>query len=227
MRSYGQFCPVAKAAALFCERWTPLILRDLAVGPARFSQLKRGVPLISPTLLSRRLKELEAEGIVERRGTGRGVTYALTRAGADFIPAVEVLGVWGQRWSRRDLADEEIDLGLLIWGMERGVRPDAYGRRAIVRLTLTDQPGGGRDWWFVNDGGEVELCLHDPGFEVDLYLFATLPDMIRIWRGDFSPRQAIETGRLEAEGPQWARRALAKWLAKAPLGHAPAQRRAA
>jgi len=70
MRSYGQFCPIAKAAELFCERWTALILRDLAAGATRFSQLRRGVPLASPTLLSRRLKELEAEGIIERRRPG-------------------------------------------------------------------------------------------------------------------------------------------------------------
>src|SRR5262245_63791734 len=112
MKSYGQFCPVAKAAELFCERWTALILRDLAWGATRFSELQRGVPLMSPTLLSRRLKQLEAEGIVERRADGKGgtPTYHLTDAGAEFVPVVEALGVWGQRWSRRQLAQGEIDL---------------------------------------------------------------------------------------------------------------------
>ena len=123
MKSYGQFCPVAKAAELFCERWTPLILRDLATGVTRFSELRRGVPLASPTLLSRRLKQLEAEGIIERRrvsGT-RHSSYHLTPAGAEFAPLVEALGVWGQRWARRELQKHEADLGLLIWALQRSV----------------------------------------------------------------------------------------------------------
>ena len=116
MRTYGQFCPVAKAAELFCERWTPLILRDLALGASRFSELQRGVPLASPTILARRLAQLVAEGVVERRGGPRGRrTYHLTPAGQDFVPVVMALGLWGQRWSRRELAAHEVDLGLLLW----------------------------------------------------------------------------------------------------------------
>src|SRR5262245_33451090 len=186
MKSYGQFCPVAKAAELFCERWTALILRDLAAGATRFSELQRGVPLMSPTLLSRRLKQLEAEGIIERRARERsGATYHLTAAGTEFVPVVEALGVWGQRWSRRQLAQGEIDLGLLIWGLQRSVNARAFGtRRTTVRLELTDQPKSKRCWWFVNERGELELCLEDPGFETDLYLTCTLPDMIHIIRGD-------------------------------------------
>jgi DNA-binding HxlR family transcriptional regulator len=227
MRSYGQFCPVAKAAELFCERWTALILRDLIDGATRFSQLKRGVPLASPTLLSRRLRELEAEGVVERRPapSGRGCTYHLTAAGREFAPLIEGLAVWGQRWARRELAAHEIDLTLLMWGLERGVRPDAFGaRRAVVRLALTDQPDGVQHWWFVHDGGQVELCLKDPGFEVDLYLAATLPDMIYLYRGDLSPARAIDEGRLEAHGPAWARRALPRWIGSGAVAQIRSQR---
>ena len=142
MRSYGQFCPVAKAAELFCERWTALILRDLAGGATRFSELQRGVPLASPTILSRRLKELETEGVVERRRSpsGGAWTYHLTPAGAEFAPIVEALGVWGQRWSRRDLAEHEVDLGLLVWAMEKSVRPDAFESRARRREGRVHRP---------------------------------------------------------------------------------------
>ena len=155
MKSYGQFCPVAKAAELFCERWTALIIRDLAWGATRFSELQRGAPLMSPTLLSRRLKQLEAEGILERRPAchGGGSTYHLTEAGREFVPVVEALGIWGQRWSRRQLAEGEVDLGLLVWALERSVDPDAFGPgRTVVRLELTDQPGNKRFWWFINEG---------------------------------------------------------------------------
>ena len=230
MKSYGQFCPVAKAAEVFCEKWTPLILRDLASGAQRFSELKRGVPLASPTLLSRRLKQLEAEGIIERRRskTGRSWTYHLTPAGAEFAPIVEALGIWGQRWSRRQLADHEVDLGLLVWAMERSTKPEAFGeRRTVVKLTFTDQPENKRHWWFLNESGHVELCLADPGDEVDLYLTTTVRDLIYVWRGDLPLARAVDDGRLEAHGAAWARRALSRWLGISRLAHVKPQRYAA
>jgi DNA-binding HxlR family transcriptional regulator len=233
MKRYGQFCPVAKAAEVFCERWTPIILRDLASGATRFSELKRGAPLASPTMLSRRLKQLEAEGIVARRPApdGRGQTYHLTPAGAEFAPMVEALGIWGQRWSWRELAEDEADLGLLVWALQRSVRPAALGPgRHVVKITFSDQKGRRRDWWYVNhaegERAEVELCLDDPGFEVDLYLTVTLDDMIYIWRGDLSLARALAEGRLEAHGSAKARRALAQWLGTSTLAHVRSQRAA-
>ena len=227
MKSYGQFCPVAKAAELFCERWTPLIVRDLAAGATRFSELRRGVPLMSPTLLSRRLRQLEAEDIVERRTSagGRGSTYHLTRQGTEFIPLIEALGVWGQRWSRRQLAENEIDLGLLIWSLERSVKAAAFGAvRTVVRLQFTDQSSGKDVWWFVNQNDSCELCLEDPGFDVDLYLACTLSDMIYIVRGDLPLAKAIATERLEAIGSDPTRRKLAAWLNLGPITRVQSQR---
>jgi DNA-binding HxlR family transcriptional regulator len=227
MKSYGQFCPVAKAAELFCERWTPLIVRDLAAGATRFSELQRGVPLMSPTLLSRRLKQLEAEGVVERRRSagGKSWTYHLTAAGSEFVPLVAALGVWGQRWSRRQLAEGEIDLGLLIWSLERGVDANAFAApRSVVRLQLTDQPAAKSLWWFINQDGRCELCLQDPGFEVDLYLACSLATMIHIVRGDIDLGRAIDSGKLEAIGEANARRALRAWLNLSPLAAIRSQR---
>lgn len=220
MRSYGQFCPVAKAAELFCERWTPLIVRDLAAGASRFSELKRGIPLISPTLLTRRLTQLIAEGVVERRRAeaGKGWRYHLTEAGREFVPLVEQLGLWGQRWARRQLAEEEIDLGLLVWALERGVRASAFeGARTLVRLQFPDQPQHKQLWWFLNQGDRCTLCLEDPGYEVDLYLAASLPDMIYILRGDLPLSRARDSGRLEVLGSGAAERALEGWLNLGPL----------
>ena len=132
MKSYGQFCPVAKAAELFCERWNALIVRDLASGPRRFSELKRGVPLMSPSLLSSRLKWLIDEGVVVRNQNGGGrSTYELTEAGKEFIPLVEALGIWGQRWTRRQLREHEIDLGLLVWSLESSYRPVRIRRKTM------------------------------------------------------------------------------------------------
>lgn len=227
MKRYGQFCPIAKAAEIFCERWTALVLRDLAYGASHFNELQRGVPLMSPTLLSRRLRQLEQEGVVERRAApqGRGHSYHLTAAGREFVPLVELLGAWGQRWTRRTLADGEIDLGLALWWLQRTVHPGAFGApRAVVQLELTDQPAAKRRWWLVNEDARAQLCVSDPGFEVDLYLSTTLPNLVYLLRGDLPLEQAIESGRLNASGPARTRRALRGWLNLGPLTRIESQR---
>jgi DNA-binding HxlR family transcriptional regulator len=220
MRTYGQFCPTAKAAELFCERWTPLILRELIAGSTRFSELQRGLPLASPTILSRRLKELEAEGVIARHRSQRGGSWAyhLTPAGEEFAPIVHALAAWGQRWTRRELADHEVDLRLLIWALQRSVNPRAFGQRhTVVKLTFTDQPQKKRHWWFVNENESVDLCLREPGSEIDLYLSVTLRDMIYLYRGDLKLEQALKSGRLDAEGSPVALRALPLWLTPSPI----------
>lgn len=219
MKSYGQFCPVAKAAELFCERWNALILRDLAAGPRRFTELKRGVPLMSPSLLSSRLKWLAEEGILERVDAGGNrAAYALTVAGREFVPLVEALGVWGQRWTRRNLKEHELDLGLLVWSLESSSDPGAFGAHScLIRLELTDQIAAKRNWWFLNRKGRCELCVEDPGGDVNLFLSCSLPDAIYILRGDLTPATAIATDRLEVIGDGWARQNFTKWLNLGPI----------
>jgi DNA-binding HxlR family transcriptional regulator len=222
VRSYNQFCPIAKAAEIFCERWTALILRGLASGPARFSDLQRGVPLASPTLLSQRLKQLEAEGVVIRRKSadGQGLTYHLSPAGEEFAPIVMALGVWGQRWSRRTLAEHEIDLGLLLWALEKGAHPECLGdARTIIELELSDQPESKRRWWFLNEKGRCELCLKQPDREAQLYVAVSLPDLIRVWRGDLSLAAALASERLQVHGSARMRRAFRHWLGISALAH--------
>lgn len=230
MKSYGQFCPVAKAAQLFCRRWTPLIVRDLSAGPLRFSDIQRGVPLMSPALLSRRLRELVLEGVVVRhREQGkRATTYRLSPSGEELVPLVVLLGTWGQRFTRRDLAADEVDLGLFLWAFQRSVDRTAFGaRRTVIRLDVAGQPRGKRRWWFVNDPGSLDLCLEDPGHEVDLYIAASLQDLIRLWRGDLELAEAIARGRLAVDGPSPLRRAFRAWFGVSVLAHIPSVRVAA
>lgn len=235
MKGYGQFCPIAKAAELFCERWTALVIRNLGAGAERFNEIHRGVPHMSATLLTRRLRQLEAEGLVlRRRGrSGKSWTYHLTEAGAEFLPLVGALAVWGQRWTRRELADGELDLGLLIWGLEYSVDPAAFGPgRHVLRLEVTDQPARKRLYWFVCEGGSLDLCVSDPGGETHLYLAATLRDLIHIYRGDLALAAALDTGRLAADGPPRLVGRLAAWFnfgvmaATPPAPGSPARREA-
>src|SRR5262249_14338581 len=124
--SYKQFCPVAMAAEVLCTRWTIVLLREMIAGSTRFHDLPRGVPRMSPALLSQRLKELENAGVIERTASSRepGVTeYHLTKAGAELKPVVEAIGMWGQRWVESELSLQHLDVSLLMWDMRRGLNP--------------------------------------------------------------------------------------------------------
>ncbi len=221
MESYGQFCPVAKASQLVCQRWTPLIIRDLSLGPLRFSELQRGVPTMSPTLLSRRLKELEAEGVVERvAGQAKTKAYRLTTAGLELLPVVELLGIWGQRWTRRTLEREEQNLTLFLWAFERSINPSAFRRqRTLVEMLFRDQPAAKKRWWFLNEGGTAHLCIDAPAHDADLYVSSTLPTMIRIWRGDESLSDALEAGSIEVHGAAVLMRCFNRWFGVSTLAH--------
>ena len=215
MKGYGQFCPIAKAAEIFCERWTALVIRNLGAGAERFNDIHRGVPHMSATLLTRRLRQLEAEGLVERRRspTGKSWTYHLTKAGAEFLPLVGALGIWGRRWTRRELREGELDLGLLIWGLEYSVDPMAFGpERHVLRLDVTDQPEHKRLYWFVCEEGTLDLCVSDPGGATDLFLDATLVHLIQVYRGDVALETAMGDGRLRVDGSPRHIRRLHRWF---------------
>ncbi|UUZ60647.1 winged helix-turn-helix transcriptional regulator [Nocardioides sp. B-3] len=132
MPTYGQFCPVAKTSELLCERWMPLVLRELMCGSSRFSEIQRGVPLISPALLTKRLRQLTLAGVVERTANGRDITYALTPAGWELYPIIEAMGVWGQRWARSSYGPDELDPSLLMWDIRRMLAPAGLAERPTV-----------------------------------------------------------------------------------------------
>jgi DNA-binding HxlR family transcriptional regulator len=213
MTRYGQFCPVAKGAEVFAERWMPLVVRELLCGRAHFNELHRGVPLMSRSLLSRRLRRLEEVGAVERRRGLHGWEYNLTEAGRDFAPLVQSLGVWGQRWFRSHFGRDEVEVGVLLWDMRRGVRADIFPvGRTSVQFEFLDQQTAKRRWWLVCQDGETDLCPTDPGFEVNLYVTSDLETMARVWMGDVSVKKAIETGRLELTGRREFRQRFEQWL---------------
>lgn len=213
MRGYGQFCPVAKGAEVFAERWTPLVLRELLCGSTHFNDLHRGVPLMSRTLLSQRLKQLEEIGVVTRKSGPKGPEHHLTQAGKDFAPIVARLGEWGQRWFRSKFSDDELDVKSLVWDMRRTVRPKAFPPgRISVQFDFSDLPASKRTWWLVCDHGEVGICPTDPGFEVNLFVATDLRTMTRVWMGDISVRIALGSGGIELEGSRDFRQRFEQWL---------------
>lgn len=168
---YGLFCPIAKASEIIVERWTPLVIAELLEGSTRFNDIRRGVPLMSQTLLSQRLKELERVGIVERRGEGkRAREWHLTEAGAALGPVIQQLGEWGLRFAQDPLAENDLDVTVLVWNIRRRVDPSVFPeRRVTVCFEFTGVPADRSRWWLVNDRGTaVDLCPTDPGFPVDV-----------------------------------------------------------
>lgn len=215
-KGYGQFCPVSRAAEILAERWTPLIVRELLCGSTRFNDLQRGVPRMSPALLSRRLRALEHAGIIERRraDTGRSWTYHLTSAGQALRPIIEGMGFWAQRWVRDDLvADANLDPDLLMWDIRRCVatRPPP-AERLVVQFRFAAMPSSRRHYWLVFDDGQPDLCLKNPGFEVDLLVSASVRTLTEIWLGHVSIPAALADGRLNVDGaPKLAGR-FASWF---------------
>jgi DNA-binding HxlR family transcriptional regulator len=202
MRSYGQFCPVAKAAEIFAERWTPLLLRELFCGSVRFNDLRRGVPLMSPSLLSRRLKELEQAEIVRRtEREGRTSEYHLTEAGRELWPLIESLGVWGKRWTHARIEKNELDAGLLMWDVHRSLNVERFrAARTVIRFDFAGTTSAKRKWWLIVEGGDVELCLLDPGFAVDLHVRTHLRVMTEVWVGDRGFAEALRGSEILLEG---------------------------
>ncbi|MDI9914701.1 helix-turn-helix domain-containing protein [Rhodococcus sp. IEGM 1379] len=210
--SYHQFCPVAKAMELLDERWTLLLLRELMMGSEHFNDLRRGLPRMSPTLLSRRLHQLTVAGIVERNDSNGAIAYRLTDAGRELRPVVEALGIWGTRWIG-ELGDGDLDPKLLLWDMHRrvdhSVVPDG---KAVVHFVFSGVPGHSRNWWLVINSGEVDVCDNDPGFDVTVSISAGLRPMTEVWRGNLTWADAVRSGDITISGPAPLRRDLPAWF---------------
>jgi DNA-binding HxlR family transcriptional regulator len=217
VEGYGQFCPVSKAAEVICQRWTPLILRELLVGSTRFNEIRRGVPTCSPALLSKRLKDLERAGIVERDVSDGSSSYCLTDAGRDLFPIILGLGEWGQRWVRTDYRTDELDPGLLLWDVRRNLQPGGLGEQtATIQFVFPSLPTNRRFYWLVVDAHDVDLCLIDPGREVDVTVEADLRALTEVWMGDAGFADALADGRIVLRGSTRLARRIPGWFGQHP-----------
>ena len=218
--SYGQFCPLAMAAEVICTRWTPLILRELVAGSTRFNDLRRGLPRISPTLLSKRLKELEGAGVVQHAHSpqdGNG-EYRLTSAGEDLKAIVFGLGIWGQRWIETQTSLKNLDPSLLMWDMRRNIDPDPMpARRCVIQFLYPELSTGKRNWWLIVEGNETDLCKVDPGFDVDLYVSTDLRTMTAIWMGVTTIDAEVGAGHLQLTGDPTLKTRIQQWLRLSPF----------
>jgi DNA-binding HxlR family transcriptional regulator len=220
--SYKQFCPVAMAAEVLCTRWTVVLLRELVAGSTRFNDLRRGVPRMSPALLSKRLKDLEEAGIVQRvrSKSEPGVfEYQLTAAGRELKGVVESIGMWGQHWVEAQLSLQNLDPSLLMWDMRRNLDPTPLpDRRCVIHFAYPEQPTARRKWWLVVEPGKpVDLCSFDPGFDVDLYVSTDLRTMTAIWMGLTTVRASTGSEKLALTGDSGLARHMQTWLGLSPF----------
>jgi DNA-binding HxlR family transcriptional regulator len=216
MIDYGQFCTVARGAEVLGVLWMPLVVRELLCGSRRFNDIHRGVPRMSPTLLTHRLRKLEELGVVERRRGTRGWEYHLTQAGEELRPIVVGIGHWGARWIGSQLKRQQLDAGFLMWDIRRFARLDKFpaGRRVVIHFRFTDAPRGERAWWLVVEKETADLCRDDPGHELTVVVESTVRALTEVWTGDSDPNKEIRTGALSVRGAGRGGQDLWRWLGR-------------
>lgn len=218
MNGYGQFCPLAKAAEVLCQRWTLLVMRELIAGGRRFNDLQRGLPLMSPSLLTSRLRQLESLDVIERQQIDGNNVYCLKEAGHELREVIEAMSVWGHRWVRSQLSKDDLDAGLLMWDMRRTVDPGQFPEhRIVVQFEFPDAEEGQRDWWLISCSNETDLCLEDPGYEVDVLLRSSLAAMTSVWICERSFSDAVQSRDITVIGPASLRERLPHWLQSSAL----------
>ena len=225
-KGYGQYCPLSLAVELLCQRWTMLVVSRLFDGCSRFNEIHRGVPRMSPTLLSQRLSELEKAGILRTRRSknGSGREYLLTNAGKELEPLIDHLAVWGQKWAR-DMVDDDLDPAFLVWSMHLRMDTDAMPPgRTVIEFKFRGAPTDSRQFWLINRDGKVEMCLKDPELEVDLLVTSRLRTFVEAWRGFRDLRNEIEAGRIKLYGSKDLCNGFPSWLRLSMLAPYPRMR---
>jgi len=194
-----------------------MLLSELLRGTSRFNDLRRGLPRMSPALLSKRLKELEAAGLVARSSPADSpdvTEYVLTEAGLAVEPIVDAMGDWGHRWVTTEATMEHLDVKLLMWNLRRNLNPNPMPPgRSVIHFVYRDLPAETRNWWLlIQPGSDVDLCSVDPGYDVDLYVTTDLRTMTEVWMGYGTAQRAIEDGRLILIGSRALEGTFQIWL---------------
>ncbi|MCX5042075.1 helix-turn-helix transcriptional regulator [Aldersonia sp. NBC_00410] len=225
MHEYGQYCPVALGSEVLADRWTPLILRELVLGNTRFNDIERGLPGISRTLLSSRLRHLESVGVLDRipSRTGRGSEYRLTDSGRDLEPVIQLLGEWAVRWRFVEPEPRLVDPVTLTWWMHRRIdRTRLPAGRVVIEFVYQGNPA--TVLWLVLDSGEPSVCMKYPGFDIDLVVRTDAVSMMRVFSGQKSLAAARGDGTVQIGGPPALERAFGTWFLWSPFAPAVRER---
>jgi DNA-binding HxlR family transcriptional regulator len=221
LSDYGQFCPVAKATELLGEKWMLLILRELLLGSHRFNEFQRALSRISPSLLTKRLKQLEAAGVIVRKTQQdrKGYEYFLTPAGKELTPIIEHMAVWGMRWARSQLNDDELDVEFLMWDIQRRLQTDQLPDGETILCFIFDDLTKYKSWWLVVRDDEVDLCTENPGLDIDLYVRSSVRTLVEIWEGDIEIKSALRKELLKTQGSRQLAKTMSDWLGISLYSH--------
>lgn len=221
--NYNQFCPISKSAEILGERWTILILREILMGARRFNTLQRGLGDVSPALLTKRLKQLEEQNMVIRRKIPgqKGFEYYPTEACEALLPVLFALGEWGIIWAKNTILDQDFDAEFLMLYLERSIDRDKIkGRETVIKFRFTDLTEQ-RDWWLMVKPDAAEVCLKDPGRDIDVYFNCTVRTLSEIWMGDRTYRDAMQNGDLILDGDPALMRNVSAWLRPSVFAESP------
>jgi len=232
-QGFGQYCPIAVAAEVMGERWTPLVLTGLFCGATRYSEIQASVPRMSSALLSRRLKELEYAGIVTKQSKDgeRGHHYALTESGQELWPVLDKMGMWAQKWLRREItSDKNLDPDELFWELRQSILSDNHrvDTRRVVEFQLQGVPSNRRFYWLVFDDDNVDVCVKNPGHEVDLWVATSIKTLVELWLGHTRLSEALRDERIRLDGDTNEIATFSTWYTCSPLakyGRMPAAKR--
>jgi len=219
VRTYGQYCPIARGAEIFAERWTPIIVRNILMGCHTFTEIQRGAPGIPRSLLTQRLTLLERHGIIERHPNahGHGARYLLTEAGMDLAPVCYALGEWGARWL--DTAPQHLDPYIALWAMCANLAVDRLPhQRIVVRFEFPDEPKKHARFWVLIEDRHGEVCVTCPGDE-DLVITAETERLVRWQLGHLTWRQAASGEGINVQGPRQLARDFPTWSNPDPFAH--------
>lgn len=213
MKTYSQYCPIARASEVLAQRWTPIIIRNLLNGPATYGELADQAPGIPRSLLTSRLRELQSLELVEQgSGAGNGrYVYRLTEPGKDLAAIIDAIGSWGERWL--DITPEHADPVYFLnsWINTYLNHEELPDHRVVARFDLTDQPAKLTPMWVIFDRDHSEVCREYPGYTEDLIVTAESVALAEWHLGRLEWEQAIATGRVSVNGLPRLARALPTW----------------
>ncbi|QGG95426.1 winged helix-turn-helix transcriptional regulator [Actinomarinicola tropica] len=213
MPDYERFCPISLATEVIADRWTPLIMRELLMGNTRFNDIARGLPGISRSLLTQRLRHLERKGVVDTvpSTTGRGREYHLSPSGRDLESVIDAMGRWAVEWLFDEIRPHEVDAVTLMWWMHRQIDVDALPAGRVV-LEVRHTAPQRIVLWMVFDRGEVSVCVQHPGFDVDVVVTTSTPVIGEVFQGFRSWGEAVADGAITVDGPPRLVREVPRWF---------------
>lgn len=216
MNNTGSLCPAIRAADMIGDKWILLVLREMFLGNSRYSDIQRALPRISPTILSKRLKHLERNGLVIKKSAAgrKAKEYRLTACGREIAPIIHHMSSWGLRWARRHLEDEDLDVSAFMWDFHRTLNTEELPDGETVLYVRFPELASHNEWWLIAGQGNVDLCMEDPGKEVDVYISNRLPTAAAVWMGDVSVRSAIRSKEISITGNAYLLRTVNRWFPK-------------